>query len=859
MIAEYERAQIMERTRRGKNQRARSGSVNVLSGAPFGYRYVRKGDHAAARYEVVPHEAAIVAGLFRRYADEGIAIAELARWLGSTGVATRTGKARWDRSTIWGMLRNPAYAGRACFGKTGRVSQQAGRNRVARLAGRAAGAAYTTVDRPRGDWLEIDVPALVDEATFERVARRLAGNKKFASRASKTPSLLQGLAACSGCGYACYRGHTTTTAGNKIFYYRCIGSGNYRFEHGKVCGSKPVRADYLDQVVWDHITDLIADPALIRAEITGRLAQIRTADPATAQRKRLDDALAKTTSAVSRLIGAYQEDLLSLDELRARMPDLRARETSLRHQAQALDAQLADREVYLKLAQNLEGFLAALRKSAVSATVEDRQRVVRLLVKEVLVGPGKIVIRHSIPTRGDTPAPASVSTDSDDDAEPAPSSHLRWRSPNTALGSSLPGRREPFPSLENPCLQPPGDHIPRGETAEHSQQVPVADLVERACQVSVKNPHPPGFPAQGVIQRLYRVVTAATRPEPVGPGLEPGLPLGLQRITYPCLMAPIRKNRNSEWPHFCLVTGFRYIHPPDRGRPMRADRGVHLHRHLGPGLAGQCDQPVDSRSPAARIALRHLPHADQRAAPAPQHQLLHVPGQRPVTLLHRLEDPAAQPPYLLLMEPPVHTIPGVTIKRGQALRSVHRSVQLAHQFRHLRSLSPQRLTCPRQRSFEPGSKTGIRASYTRTIREEFPLLQSRFPAAFRPPGICFPGHPVLPGNSAPLTVGLPHRLRIPAPVVRTHSRVSTFRTRETRTGPGALFTPGTAVSAGHRVVRGRRLPPLNGRFLPSRHSHPARDVDVTRHQQGFPDSRPIPVLPLACGRHGWSGGPWAFP
>ena len=55
--------------------------------------------------------------------------------------------------------------------------------------------------------------------------------------------------------------------------------------------------------------------------------------------------------------------------------------------------------------------------------------------------------------------------------------------------------------------------------------------------------------------------------------------------------------------------------------------------------------------------------------------------------------------------------------------------------------------------------------------------------------------------------------------MRTHGRVYTFRTRETRTGPGALFTPGTAVSAGHRVVRGRRLPPLSGRFLSSRHSH----------------------------------------
>jgi site-specific DNA recombinase len=70
MIAEYERAQILERTRRGKAHRAKSGTINVLSGAPFGYRYVRKSEHAEARYEIVAHEAAIVAELFARYADD---------------------------------------------------------------------------------------------------------------------------------------------------------------------------------------------------------------------------------------------------------------------------------------------------------------------------------------------------------------------------------------------------------------------------------------------------------------------------------------------------------------------------------------------------------------------------------------------------------------------------------------------------------------------------------------------------------------------------------------------------------------------------------------------------------------------
>src|SRR5260370_601690 len=274
--------------------------------------------------------------LARKYAYQALLIEEPAR-AGTSVVFVKA--PRGDRSRFWRMLRSPAYAGGACFGKTGRLGQQAGRNRVARQAGPATGAAYTTVDRPRGDWLEIDVPALVDEATFERVARRLADNKKFASRASKTPSLLQGLAACSGCGYACYRGHTTTSAGNKIFYYRCIGSDNYRFEHGKVCDSKPVRADYLDQVVWDHITHLIADPALIRAEIGNRLAQIRTADPATAQRKRLEDAPAKTPSAITRLIGAYQEDLVSLDDPRPRRPDLRAPPPTLPHPPHALPPQ----------------------------------------------------------------------------------------------------------------------------------------------------------------------------------------------------------------------------------------------------------------------------------------------------------------------------------------------------------------------------------------------------------------------------------------------------------------------------------------------------------------------------------------
>jgi site-specific DNA recombinase len=459
MIAEYERAQIIERTRRGKTHRARQGTVNVLSGAPFGYRYVRKNEHADARYEVVLHEAAIVSELFRRYVEDGATIADLARWLTATAVPTRTGKSRWDRSVIWGMLRNPAYAGRACFGKTMRTGDQPGLNRTARLAGRSTPKSYSVTDRPREDWLEIAVPALVAEDTWQRAQRRLADNKRYAARNSKVPSLLQGLAACASCGYAYYRGHTTTTAGNKIYYYRCLGSDNYRYENGRVCDNKPVRTDYLDTLVWDHITGLLADPALIRAEINRRLDQLRTADPTTAQRQHLEQALAKASASITRLIKAYQEELISLDELRERMPELRSRETSLRNQLDALTTQLTDRQAYLQLATGLEDFLAQLRTNAATTTIPDQQRVLRLLVKDVLIGPERILIRHSIPTSGRTPNPTPKPTADEADEEPSPSSPLRWRSHHAPLWGAFSGRGETS-LLDHTCVQPSPDHAP---------------------------------------------------------------------------------------------------------------------------------------------------------------------------------------------------------------------------------------------------------------------------------------------------------------------------------------------------------------------------------------------------------------
>jgi site-specific DNA recombinase len=399
MIAEYERAQIIERTRRGKLHRARSGSPAVLSGAPYGYRYVRKSEEAEARYDVVEREAAVVHELFRRYVEENESIAGLTRWLREQGIPTATGKSRWDRSTIWGMLRNPAYCGRAAFGKTRQAGARPKMTRPVRRQGkRVVPSTHVTRDQPRSEWIEISVPPIVSEQVFELATRRLQDNRRFAPRRTKEPSLLQGLVACGSCGYSYYR-TSTRTSKRRLYYYRCLGSDDYRYEHGRVCSSRPVRQDYLEDLVWGHVMKLLANPGLIRTEIDRRLRDLRAANPATAQKSRLELELSRCTRAMTRLVEAYQEELVSLEELRGRMPELRKKKSALRAQLEVLEAEALDRETYVALAENLEKFLRRLRDSAETFSIEERQRILRLLVKEVLVDPERIVIRHSIPAR----------------------------------------------------------------------------------------------------------------------------------------------------------------------------------------------------------------------------------------------------------------------------------------------------------------------------------------------------------------------------------------------------------------------------------------------------------------------------
>src|ERR1700756_175260 len=396
MIAEYERAQILERSRRGKRHRALQGVVNVLCGAPYGYRYIRKTEHAPASYAIIDAEASVVRKVYEYYTVAGLSIGAITRLLNEQGIPTRKRISRWERSVVWAMLRNPAYKGAACFNKTKTAKRQR-ITRPIRLRGGFASRDSAHHERPREDWIEIPVPPIVTEETFALASERLKANKDHAPRRTITPSVVQGLVSCRKCSYGLYRTSTRTSA-RMIHYYRCLGSDAWRRLGGPVCDSKPIRQDLLDEVVWREILKLLESPRLIQEELERRLAAARTASPVKRREEHLQRELARVRKSMERLMTAYQEELMSLDDLRRRMPELRKRDQAISAELNALESQLADRAGYLRLAETMTSFLARLRETAKTLEVAERQRIVRLLVKEILGDDDTIVIRHSIPT-----------------------------------------------------------------------------------------------------------------------------------------------------------------------------------------------------------------------------------------------------------------------------------------------------------------------------------------------------------------------------------------------------------------------------------------------------------------------------
>jgi site-specific DNA recombinase len=399
MIAEYERAKILERSRRGKMHAARNGSVSVFSKAPYGYRYISKREgHGVARFEVVASEARTVMTIFEWYGQGDCSLSQICERLNREGVPRRSGKPGWDPTSVWDMLRDTAYRGEALYGKS-RVGECRPRLRPAHGQPEYPGRARSIAATPAADRIPVAVPAIVPADLFEVVQEKLAENK--ARRRRSEPGvrfLLQGLTACSRCGYA-YVGKIQGKlkgAGERVSYgyYFCTGTDRFRWGGVRICENTPVRMERLDAAVWEDVSALLTDPDRIRREFERQRGQVPA--PAPLRLEAIAKEAQRVKRGISRMLDLYQGGDLEEEEFEPRHARARLRLSELASEASAISARITREEGLGTILENFELYARRVREGLESAGWATRREIIRTLIKRIEIDEGDIHIVYRI-------------------------------------------------------------------------------------------------------------------------------------------------------------------------------------------------------------------------------------------------------------------------------------------------------------------------------------------------------------------------------------------------------------------------------------------------------------------------------
>ena len=412
VIAEYEKAKIAERYRRGKLYRARAGEI-VFWKVSDGHRRVVSADGGQARVEISEPEARVVREIFAAYLERGLSVRQIALWLRERGIPSPTGKPIWQTSTIDRLLRNEAYIGTMYYNRHESLEgngPRGARNRKTRQR-----------ERPREEWIAIPVPAIIDRDTFERVKHVTRDNSQWNPRGAEPGAwLLRGLVQCGHCHVTCHAQRMRGRNGTFHRYYHCPNHDVLRAgSEDRRCPERNIRANELDQYVFEQVRQALLDPQQLLAAERAVIAGAPDENQLVAtQLGRLDSAIDAKARERTRLLDAYQAGLIELDELTRRTATITARREQLTQEKDALTKRSAELATENRLRRGLAGFAERVAASLDELSFEGRQRLLRLVVEKVRVTGWRVEIHLTIPLPDQPPPDEHRPNDGPPDNDP---------------------------------------------------------------------------------------------------------------------------------------------------------------------------------------------------------------------------------------------------------------------------------------------------------------------------------------------------------------------------------------------------------------------------------------------------------
>jgi site-specific DNA recombinase len=393
VFAEYERAKILDRTRRGSLHRARSGAPPAWSNPAYGYRYIPGGKGQPGTIVIEECEARVVRLIFVWVGVEGLMLRQVARRLEQQGIASRHGRG-WNCSTIDRIVRNTAYVGRAYHQKYEGVEPQRPRNRHGYRRRRKS----TFRRRPQEQWISVSVPAIVDPELFEKVQQQLYEHRQRTAGQAKYPYLLRGLLVCSACGRNLWGRVSDPGKRTERRYYTCNQRDRFYVRDAAPCRRPTLRVDDADRVVWQDLERWLQEPEQLEAQLDAQRDKVRTMLEAyEGERRRLVRQTRTIEGEISRLVDAYQAGAITLEELRGRREGL---EESKQQCEASLAKWQSDQRHALQQGQvvdELRQLKEQLREGLQRCTWEDRRRIVELLVEKIEVTEDKLRVHYIVP------------------------------------------------------------------------------------------------------------------------------------------------------------------------------------------------------------------------------------------------------------------------------------------------------------------------------------------------------------------------------------------------------------------------------------------------------------------------------
>jgi site-specific DNA recombinase len=390
VFAEYERALIKERTRRGRIYAARQGRVN-WGVSPYGYRYVPKTDTTPQELVIDEKEAEVVREMYRWLVEEQLSSHAIQVRLNQRGVPSRKNSPRgWWQSGVINVLRNRVYTGEGYYNKMARVDAWRP-NKGRGFKDMHPGNLRSRAPRPREEWIPVRVPAIIDPETWRLAQEQLARNRERAPRNNKKHKyLLRSLLICGRCGRR-IQGAWNRGGG----HYIC--PDRYPRHTAWACDGRMISVAWTDELVWNQVKAMLSDPALLKAHY-----QEGRGDPAVSTREeqeghRIGRKISALERETKRLVDAYQAEVIDLEELKERRERVEDHGRMLRERLRELEKDRTDREQELRLLEGLEAFCQSVRGTLEEPTFEVRQKVLQLVVDRIVVEETRIVIHHVMP------------------------------------------------------------------------------------------------------------------------------------------------------------------------------------------------------------------------------------------------------------------------------------------------------------------------------------------------------------------------------------------------------------------------------------------------------------------------------